>query len=182
MQKKSINLSDDIWPNERDLIERPDRIKYVRKLIKTKSCVFCSRLKDGISSETLLLYKNNSSMVFMNKYPYNTGHLLIMPQEHIGDIESLSDVEYQDFFELIRKSYIIAKKVFDPQGVNMGMNLGKASGAGIPDHIHYHIVPRWNGDTNFFPVISETKVLIESLKDSYDKLKIEFDKLKDGRG
>lgn len=117
-------------------------------------------------------------MVVLNKYPYNNGHLLILPSRHVGEMEDLKEAEWSEIHFLLRESVRILKKVYQCAGLNVGMNLGAAGGAGIPDHLHYHVIPRWRGDTNFFPLIAETKVVVESLEDSYEKLSKHFKKLK----
>jgi ATP adenylyltransferase len=161
----------DIWPQERDLMIRPDRYKYVRKLIKPKGCVFCGCAKKKESFDSLTLAKTKHSMVVMNKFPYNNGHLLIIPLRHCGDINDLSSFEYQDLMATLRKAMKVIAKVYGCEGMNVGMNHGAVAGAGIPQHLHWHVIPRWFGDVNFFPLIAETKVVVESLESSYHRLK-----------
>lgn len=173
--KKS--LLKDIWPGERDLFERPERMKYVRKIVKPVGCVFCSALKNKKRSQTGLLYKSPQAMVILNKYPYNSGHLLILPTRHEGHIEKLNPSEWDEVHHLLKESVAILKKTYSPAGLNVGLNLGSAAGAGIPEHLHYHVIPRWHGDTNFFPLIADTKVVIESLATSFKKLEKSFKKL-----
>lgn len=156
---------------------RPDRLQYVRKLTRPKTCVFCEAQKVGPSLESLCLYKANGVMVLVNKFPYNTAHLLVIPESHEGDMLSLSEETYIEVQKIIRKSVGVLKKIYNPDGFNMGLNHGAVAGAGIPDHIHWHIVPRWNGDTNFFPVIAETKCLPETPQQSYERLKDAFKNL-----
>jgi len=170
---KSINIQD-IWPQEREIIERPERYKYVRKIVKPDGCVFCAIEKETESFETLCLYKSKEAMVVLNKYPYNSGHLLVLPSRHCGDVTELSSSEYTDLNNLLLKAITAVKKEYDCAGLNIGMNHGKVAGAGIPDHLHWHIVPRWLGDTNFFPLIAETKVLPETLEQTYNKLRPYF--------
>ena len=170
-------LRDDIWPIERDVVERPQRMKYVRKLIRPKGCVFCACAKAKDLKEALVLYRSRKMMIVLNKYPYNNGHLLIMPRRHIGELDKLSDLELQGSQVLLKHAIRILKKVYQPQGFNVGLNLGSVAGAGIPDHLHYHVIPRWSGDTNFFPLIAQTKLVIETTEQSYDKLRPEFAKL-----
>lgn len=116
-------------------------------------------------------------MVILNKYPYNTGHLLILPVKHAGDLTKISPKKNQAIFELLRQSSIILKKAYNCPGFNAGLNHGAVAGAGIPEHLHWHIVPRWFGDTNFFPLIAETKVLPETLEQSYSRLRQYFERL-----
>jgi len=178
MKKKSIRkLQSDIWPSERDVIESPHRLQYVRKVIKPKGCVFCKAAKEAAKPESLVLFKNRSMLVVLNKYPYNNGHLLILPKKHIGEFDKMSDKDLIAMQLLTKHSLKILKKVYSPQGFNTGMNLGQVAGAGIPDHIHYHIIPRWGGDTNFFPLIAQTKLVVETTEQSYNLLKPHFEKL-----
>ncbi len=179
MKKSTKKLQSDIWPNERDVIESPHRLQYVRKVIKPKGCVFCSAAKNAKNPESLVLFSNRTMMVVLNKYPYNNGHLLITPKKHEANFEKLSDKILIDMQLLTKHSLKILNKVYSPQGFNTGMNLGRVAGAGIPDHIHYHIIPRWGGDTNFFPLIAQTKLVIESTEQSYALLRPHFAKLEE---
>lgn len=171
-------LLSQIWPQERDFMERPDRYKYVRKLLSSPNCVFCEVAESLAPTESLLLYKSLHSMVVMNKYPYNNGHLLILPQAHIGRIQELSNDGYQDLSKTLRSTVEILENVYELKGFNIGMNHGEVAGAGIPGHLHWHVVPRWHGDTNFFPIIAETKVISETLEQSYARLKPFFESLR----
>lgn len=178
MAKKSIKkIREDIWPSERDVIESPHRLQYVRKIIKPKGCVFCLAAKSKDRAGSLVLYKKGPMMIVLNKYPYNNGHLLILPIRHIGDFERLSKKELIAMQLLTKESLKILKKVYQPHGFNMGLNLGQVAGAGIPDHIHQHIIPRWGGDTNFFPLIAQTKLVVETTEQSYNQLQPYFSKL-----
>lgn len=165
-----------VWPQERDTMTRPDRIRYVRQLKSINdSCVFCDALKaDQLSFETLLLHKTKHSMVILNKYPYNTGHLLVLPRKHEGQLDLLSVDETNDLAQTVQKCVRILKEVYNCQGLNLGLNHGAVAGAGIPEHLHWHIIPRWFGDTNFFPLIAETKVQVESLETTYNRLRSHF--------
>ena len=171
-------LPKNIWPHERDLMERPDRMKYVRKLIHAKGCVFCQSRDSGVHFKSLCIYKGKHAMVVLNKFPYNTGHLLILPIRHCADTTGLSTAEYNEVSQLLRISIEIVKSEYKVSGINIGMNMGAIAGAGIPDHMHWHIVPRWFGDTNFFPLIAETKALPETLKQSYNRYQKHFKKLR----
>ena len=113
----------------------------------------------------------------LNKYPYNNGHLLLAPKRHEKDLPSLPVEEYVDLNEALRRSVDILRKILNPGGINLGMNLGHCAGAGVEDHLHWHVVPRWEGDTNFMPVVAETKVMPQHLLDSYDRLKPYFEYL-----
>lgn len=149
----------------------PWRMEYIIKASKDDGkCLFCSLLKQKTSKKNLVVYYSKHSLVMMNRYPYNNGHLMVVPKKHTRDFEGLTKAENEDLHETLRLSLRVIDKVYKPQGCNVGMNLGRAAGAGIDSHIHYHVVPRWNGDTNFMPVIGEVKVISEHILDSYDRV------------
>lgn len=156
--------------NSRQVMFRPGRLKYVRKLVKPEGCVFCSARENGLGPDSLLLADHGSAMIVMNKYPYNAGHLLVLPKRHVGKFEELTNEEAKDIFKLQQKALHALTDLYQPGGFNMGLNLGAAAGAGIPDHLHWHLIPRWPGDANFFPLIAETKVVIETLEQTYARL------------
>ncbi|MGZ3773994.1 MAG: HIT family protein [Pseudobdellovibrionaceae bacterium] len=166
----TLKIGSEVWPLERDVLFRPDRMKYVRKLIKPTGCVFCKAASEEMSLETLCIYKTKYSMIVLNKFPYNSGHLLVLPQRHCGDMLKLSEEEFRDLQDTIRLAMSALNEAYEPGGINLGLNHGAVAGAGIPEHMHYHLVPRWAGDLNFFPLIAETKVLVESLEQTYEKL------------
>jgi ATP adenylyltransferase len=164
-----LKIGKDIWPLERDVLFRPDRFKYVRKLVKSEGCVFCNSGKGKANIDSLCVYKSKYSLIVINKFPYNSGHVLVMPKRHCGDLLDLSDDEFYDLQNTIRLAMKAAKEIYNPGGFNLGMNHGAVAGAGIPEHLHYHLIPRWSGDLNFFPLIAETKVVIESLEITFDR-------------
>jgi ATP adenylyltransferase len=118
----------------------------------------------------LILFRSKFSFAIMNKYPYNPGHLLVLPKRAISDIDELQESEGIDFFAAISRAEFVLKKALSPDGFNVGMNIGSAAGAGIPKHLHCHVVPRWNGDTNFMPVVANTKVLAQSQRTMFERL------------
>ncbi|KPL02932.1 MAG: HIT family hydrolase [candidate division Zixibacteria bacterium SM23_73_2] len=144
---------------------------------KEKGCVFCNRLKQRNDKKNLILLRGKSCFVILNRFPYNSGHLMVSPKKHTGNLEKLKDAELLELLKLTRISVKVLKEVFKPHGFNLGMNLEKVSGAGIADHLHIHVVPRWSGDTNFMPVLSDTKVVSISLDEAYRKLKKRFEKI-----
>ncbi|MGZ3722259.1 MAG: HIT family protein [Bdellovibrionales bacterium] len=171
----ALKIVKDVWPTERDFFERPERFRYVRKLLpENKDCVFCEAAKAKPSFESLVLVKDENCVIVMNKYPYNSGHLLITPVKHIGNLWELDDDINAALAGWMKKSTAILKEVTGCQGFNLGLNQGKVAGAGIPDHLHWHVIPRWGGDTNFFPLIAETKVLPETLEQTYSRLQAHF--------
>lgn len=163
-------IYDDVWPVERKVRFNPDRLIYVRKLIKPKGCVFCSAAEAGTGPASLLLYKGENAIVVLNKYPYNTGHLLVLPRRHCGEFLDLTDAEQLEMNRCLQMSIGFLQDAYQPSGFNVGLNLGSAAGAGIPEHLHYHVIPRWSGDTNFFALIAETKVVVETLEQTYERL------------
>lgn len=178
IKKTKSSLTEDIWPQGREVLHRPDRYKYVRKLVEPQECVFCLSASRRLGFSNLKLAESDHSMVVLNKYPYNTGHILVLPLRHVGDLTELSEKEYHDQQTLLGRAVRVIKEIYNPSGMNLGMNHGAVAGAGIPDHLHWHIVPRWSGDTNFFPVIAESKVLPETLEQSYERLLKGFKKIK----
>jgi ATP adenylyltransferase len=165
-----IALGKDRWPLERDVFFRPDRLKYVRKLVRETGCVFCRAATEPISLDTLCFYKTEHSMMVLNKYPYNSGHILVIPRRHIADMLDLKEEEYIDLHQTLRRGVAMIRDEYRPGGMNIGLNLGSVAGAGIPDHLHYHVIPRWSGDANFFPLVAETKLVVENLETSFDRL------------
>jgi ATP adenylyltransferase len=157
-------IHNEIWPAERAVLFKPERLRYVRKLLRPKGCVFCATVAAKLSPKSLLLYSDDLAMIILNKFPYNSGHLLVLPRRHCGDFLQLNDDENQAMSRCLRMAVAALTEIYQPSGFNIGLNLGAASGAGIPEHLHYHVIPRWNGDTNFFPLIADTKVVIETLE------------------
>ncbi len=134
------------------------------------ACVFCEAVNSGAGLESLVLHKGKTASVILNKYPYNNGHTMIIPNAHLQELTDLSPDAFTEVHELLKRSYEVLKKVYQPGGLNIGMNIGKTGGAGIADHLHYHIVPRWEGDSNFMPIIAGTKIVSEALEDTFNKL------------
>lgn len=155
-----------------DKMWAPWRGEYISKPLDSslENCIFCEFSKLEPRRENLVLYKDVYGFVLMNKYPYNNGHIMVIPNAHVACFEDLNEQEYLGFSKLLKLSIKVIKDVYGPHGVNVGMNMGRVAGAGVDTHLHYHIVPRWNGDTNFMPIISETKVISEHIFTSYDKI------------
>jgi ATP adenylyltransferase len=159
----------------------PWRMDYILEK-KQKRCIFCNTPTDRQDKKNLILWQSKCAFVIMNRFPYNNGHLMVVPRRHCVDLDQLSNEELQELFYLLKVSTRILKGCLDPHGFNIGINIGNAGGAG-EDHIHFHIVPRWTGDTNFMPVLSETKVIPEYLEKTYRKLNSAFrDFLRKKRG
>ena len=141
---------------------------------KDDNCFFCAAIKDNQDRKNLVLHRGKECFCILNKYPYNSGHLMIAPKMHKDDLSKLSDSEMLELLTLTRDVKDILTKKLKPEGFNLGINFGKVAGAGVEGHIHLHLVPRWKGDTNFMPVIAETKVIPQSLEDLYLELKDYF--------
>ena len=155
----------------------PWRIEYVSAPTE-EGCIFCDKPASGDDRTMLIIYRGEYSFVLMNLYPYNNGHLMIAPYQHTGNTQELSYSSRSEIMELADQTMTIQKNVMNAEGFNYGANIGYSGGAGIADHIHFHIVPRWAGDTNFMPVVGHTKVQVQGLRETYDDLKPHFDKLR----
>jgi ATP adenylyltransferase len=153
----------------------PWRMDYILKE-KPKGCIFCKKLLERKDEKNLILWKGDYAFVIMNKFPYNNGHLMVVPNRHCIDLDQLGNEEFQELSFLLKASTQVLKECFYPHGFNIGMNIGKVGGAG-EEHIHFHIVPRWAGDTNFMPVLGETKIIPEYLEKTYQKLHSAFKNL-----
>ena len=158
------------WPVTRNVMFRPERKNYVRRLIRSEGCVFCHAFDHGVKAESLVLCAHGEAMMMLNKYPYNSGHILVLPKRHCGDFTDLTEDEFRDINKLLKVAVEVLAEVYRPGGFNMGLNLGAVAGAGIPEHLHWHVLPRWPGDANFYPLIAETKVVIETLEQTYERL------------
>ncbi|MBF0511920.1 MAG: HIT domain-containing protein [Candidatus Omnitrophica bacterium] len=149
----------------------PWREKYVTKIAgKKTACVFCQILASRQDNKNLVLFRSPHAAVLLNLYPYSNGHCLVIARRHVSDISPLSQEEYSDLMENLKTAKDLVQSVFNPEGFNVGINLGRVAGAGIPGHIHIHIVPRWASDHNFMPVVSDTRVISQSLNLVYQKL------------
>jgi ATP adenylyltransferase len=147
----------------------PWRIEYILNS-KPSGCIFCLEEEREQDRENLVLHRTALSLVMLNRYPYTNGHLLVAPYRHAADLNALSGDEINDLFGLVRLSCSVLTSTAAPQGFNIGMNLGRAAGAGVEEHLHVHIVPRWNGDTNFMSVVADLRVMPENLQSTYDAL------------
>ena len=154
----------------------PWRMEYINQ-DKTDECIFCTLPKTDDDEKTFILFQGKSCFVIMNIFPYNNGHLMVSPYRHLACITELDEGESREMTLLVQKCVEILRAAISPDGFNIGFNLGKCAGAGYDEHIHNHIVPRWGGDTNFMPVLAETKVHPEHLKDTFKKLAPLFKKL-----
>jgi len=151
----------------------PWRIEYIQ-MEKPEGCILCDKPKEDNDTSNYILYRGDKNFIIMNSYPYNPGHLMIAPYRHVANLEELSDEELHEHWQIVNRSLKILREVFNPGGFNIGINMGRVAGVGIEGHVHTHIVPRWQGDTNFMPVISNTRVVPEALAETYEKLKGKF--------
>ena len=155
-------------------------MEYIRAPKKNNGTTFSSKLEKGTDEENLILFKGDHSFVCMNLYPYNNGHLLLVPYEIVAKPEDLNKEAMNEIMKISTMSMKILRENMNAEGFNFGANIGASAGAGIADHLHYHIVPRWGGDTNFMPVVGNTKVHVQGLQDTYDDLIPYFQKIHKG--
>lgn len=149
----------------------PWRETYITKIIdKQKTCTFCRILAEKKDKQNLVFIRGEKAYAVLNLYPYSNGHCLIVPNRHVNDISKLTKVEYQEMMDLLLEVKESIQEAFAPQGFNVGLNLGRIAGAGIPGHVHMHIVPRWKGDHNFMPLTAGTKIISQSLTVVYQRL------------
>jgi len=150
-------------------------MKYILEVDRPDGCILCDKPKEDRDEENLILYRGETCFVIMNKFPYNNGHLMVAPYRHTADLAGLSPKEREELMALAGMGVTVLQQVLSAHGFNIGMNLGRVAGAGIDQHLHLHIVPRWSGDTNFMPVLGEVKVISEALEETYRKLKAGFE-------
>jgi ATP adenylyltransferase len=149
----------------------PWRLEYVQQADEAVGCVFCAEAAGELSDEeSLLLWRSESALAILNKFPYSSGHLLAAPLRHVGSLADLTDDEAAEIHRISVAAVGALQELYAPDGFNLGWNLGRAAGAGIADHVHLHVVPRWSGDTNFMPVLADVKVLPEHLLATRDRL------------
>jgi len=151
----------------------PWRIEYIQRE-KSEGCILCEKPRQSGDAANYILYRGDKNFVIMNAYPYNPGHLMIAPYRHVANLDELTDEERHEHFEMVSQSIKVLRQAFNPGGFNIGINMGKVAGAGIEEHVHTHVVPRWQGDTNFMPVLSEVRVVPEALAETYKKLEGKF--------
>ncbi len=160
-----------------DRLWTPWRMEYVGKAKQAEGCIFCTELESDPEAERGVLHRSARVFVLLNAFPYNTGHLMVAPLRHVGEMSELDADERHELIDLTAQAVAIVEKAMTPEGFNVGMNLGELAGAGVPGHLHMHVVPRWGGDTNFMTTIGATKVLPEMLADTAAKLRPLFRRL-----
>lgn len=148
----------------------PWRMKYIRDHTEPKGCIFCQgvKMEDGV--ENLIVARCEHCFVMLNRYPYTSGHVMVVPYAHVGSLEKLDTDTLSEVMETIKQSIAVIDKVYEPEGYNIGANLGDIAGAGITDHVHFHVVPRWGGDTNFMTATADARVLPEDLGETHRRL------------
>ena len=152
----------------------PWRMEYVGDDGPKPACIFCELPHSSDLRSALVLSVEEDFVVMLNRFPYNNGHLMVAPRQHTADLTAISADSYQSLMSGLRRACDVVRAVLSPDGMNVGINLGAVAGAGIADHLHWHIVPRWNGDTNFMPVLGETRVMPQHLEASYDMFRPHF--------
>jgi ATP adenylyltransferase len=156
----------------------PWRSTYVNASGREAGCIFCAAAAGSQDNETLVVHRAQHSFVILNRYPYTSGHIMIAPYDHVASLNAASAVTIAEISELMRRAEIVISEAYRPDGINLGMNLGRAAGAGIAEHIHMHMLPRWSGDANFMTSVAGTRIIPESLDETYSKIKLGFDRLR----
>ncbi len=157
-----------------DRLWAPWRMEYLMS-DKTDGCIFCDKPPQGDDRKNLILKRSQHSFMMLNAYPYNSGHLMVAPFRHVASLGDLAPEERSDLMELLAQAEAVLVRAYEPHGMNVGINMGHCAGAGVPGHVHVHIVPRWEGDTNFTSVVGETRVLPELLDETYTRLQNHLD-------
>ena len=150
------------------------RMKYITNAAKEEGCVFCNALEKNDNPHNLIVMRGERAFVILNKFPYTSGHVMVAPLAHQPTLEDLNPSTRAEMMELATRCFTVLRQVYNPQAFNLGANIGEAAGAGVPGHVHLHIVPRWSGDTNFMSAVGEVRVLPEELEDTYRRVKEAF--------
>jgi ATP adenylyltransferase len=153
-----------------DHLWSPWRMKYIQNQEPPNGCVFCLAAAQELDAENLVIKRAKHAFVILNRYPYTSGHLMVVPYLHVSTIEDLDPETRQEMIELVNQSMIVLRSIYQPQAFNLGANIGAAAGAGIAEHVHMHVVPRWSGDTNFMTAIGQTRILPEELSETYRRI------------
>ena len=165
-----------------DTLWTPWRSTYMTAKKEKGGCIFCEALGRADDENTLVVYRGEHCFVILNRYPYTSGHLMVAPNTHVSRLTAISEEAAQEMMRLVRTAETAIERAYTPDGFNLGMNLGEAAGAGIEQHIHMHVLPRWRGDANFMTSIGSTRIIPEDLSETYRKLSAEFRGLRNGAG
>jgi ATP adenylyltransferase len=152
----------------------PWRYAYITNADKIDGCLFCTKLAHGDDRQALIVHRAEHCFIMLNAFPYTNGHVMVVPYTHVDELQRLDSAAAQEMILLTRRMEGVLRRLYRPDGVNVGMNIGKAAGAGVAGHIHMHVLPRWVADANFMSVIGETRLLPESLETTYDRIRAEF--------
>jgi ATP adenylyltransferase len=148
----------------------PWRMNYIMNPERTADCIFCKALHETDGPENLVVYRGKAAFVMLNRFPYTSGHVMVIPYQHTPGLETLPGDARAELMELSNRAILVLRAIYGPEGFNLGANLGAAAGAGIADHLHLHVVPRWRGDTNFMATVAHARVLPERLEDTYTRI------------
>ena len=159
-----------------DYLWTPWRYQYITTSDKASECVFCAAAKNPDDLENFIVHRGEANYVILNRFPYTSGHIMVVPYDHVATLENLKEEALLEMFRLARDCEHHLRAVYQPEGLNLGMNIGKSAGAGIAGHLHLHILPRWTGDTNFMTVVGETRVLPEDLAITWERLRSQWGK------
>jgi ATP adenylyltransferase len=162
-------------PTAMDYLWTPWRYAYVSTAEKTSACVFCEAAQGSDDSKSLVVYRGESCFVILNAYPYTPGHVMVVPYAHLDELRKLPTEAANEMMALSQRMESLLRQLYAPDGINLGMNIGKAAGAGIAGHVHMHVLPRWVADANFVSVVGETRVLPETLQETWKRMKAAFD-------
>lgn len=146
-------------------------MKYIMNQERQEECIFCKAIREEDSAENLVVLRREKAFVILNRYPYTSGHIMVVPYEHVDTIEVLDSATRVELMDLMAEMMVLLRDLYHPQAFNIGANIGSAAGAGIAGHVHLHVVPRWSGDTNFMSTIGETRVLPEELQDTFRRIR-----------
>ena len=153
----------------------PWRMEFIRSA-KPTGCIFCDfpAAPETKDRENLVVHRGAQGFTCLNRYPYNSGHVMVIPHAHVGELSALAPDAWADLQDELRRAVEVVREVYRPEGMNVGMNLGRPAGAGIADHLHWHVVPRWTGDNNFMPVLADQRVVVEALDSAWERLHAGF--------
>ncbi|HEX7960299.1 MAG TPA: HIT domain-containing protein [Terriglobales bacterium] len=160
-----------------DYLWTPWRYAYITESQSAAACIFCEKLNEKDDAKALIVHRGLHCFICLNAYPYNNGHAMVVPYAHLDQLLKLPDESATEMMQLTQQLEAVLRDLYHPDGINLGMNLGKAAGAGVAGHIHMHVLPRWSGDTNFMTVVAETRVLPEALETTYARMKKAFEQL-----